>query len=66
VLAETIRSKNVPVVIRDIYHSDSPLAFLRRETGVRTAVLASSCEEPTPESYLALFDRVADVLGGAQ
>jgi zinc/manganese transport system substrate-binding protein len=65
-LAETIRTQNVPVVVRNVYHSDSPLAFLRRETGVRTAVMPSSCDEPTPESYLALFDRIARVLGGAQ
>jgi zinc/manganese transport system substrate-binding protein len=65
-LADTIRRENVSIVVRDFYHSDSPLAFLSRETGVRTAVMSSSCEEPTPESYLALFDHVVEVLGGAR
>ncbi len=63
-LTATIRERKVPVVIRDVYHSEDPLEFLERETGVRTAVLSSSCSEPTPESYFALFDRAASVLRG--
>jgi zinc/manganese transport system substrate-binding protein len=65
-LAATIRDREVPVVIRDVYHPGDPLEFLARETGVRTAVLPSSCDEPTPESYFALFDRAAEVLGGGE
>lgn len=65
-LAETIRSQEVPVVIRDIYHSESPLEFLERETGVRTMILPSSSDDPVPEAYLALFDRVAETLGRKQ
>jgi zinc/manganese transport system substrate-binding protein len=64
-LAETIRAEEVPIVIRSPYHAGSPLEFLARETGVRTVVIPSSCGEPTPESYLDLFDTVALVLGGA-
>jgi hypothetical protein len=54
----------VPVVIRDVYHAADPLEFLHRETGVRTAVLSASCDEPTPEAYFALFDHAAGVLRG--
>ena len=57
-LAETIRRAKVPVVIRDRYHADSGPRFLARETGVRSEVLAASCDAPTPEAYLAHLDRV--------
>jgi zinc/manganese transport system substrate-binding protein len=63
-LSETIRARGVPVVVRDVYHPASPVELLERETRVRSAVLASSCQEPTPEAYLSLFDRAAAVLGG--
>ncbi len=63
-LAATIREKKVPVVVRDLFHSAEPLEFLKRETGVRIAVLPASCDAPTPESYFALFDRTAAVLRG--
>ncbi len=65
-LAETIVEERIPVVVRDVYHSESPLEFLARETGVRTDVLPASCEEPVPEAYLAHFDRIAEVLGGTE
>ncbi len=61
-LAETIRARGVPVVVRDTHQSNEPLEFLARETGVRTAVLPSSCESPVPESYFAIFDRAVEVL----
>lgn len=64
-LAETIKEKKVPVVIRDVYHDAGPLEFLQRQTGVRTAVLPASCDTPTPEAYFALFDRIAATLRGA-
>jgi zinc/manganese transport system substrate-binding protein len=63
-LAETVRARGVRVVVRDTYHPASPVEFLERETDVTTAILPSSCDEPAPESYLAHFDRVADILGG--
>jgi zinc/manganese transport system substrate-binding protein len=62
-LSELIRERSVPVVVRDAYHSEVALEFLARETGVRTAVLPSSCNEPDPAAYLAMFDRAAAVLG---
>jgi zinc/manganese transport system substrate-binding protein len=64
-LANLIRTKRVPVVIRDVYHPNGPLEFLARETGVRTAVLAAACDEPTPASYIARFDQAVSVLGTA-
>lgn len=64
-LAGIVRDRKVTVVVRDVYHSPSPTEFLERETGARAVVLGSSCEEPTAESYFALFDRVAAVLGAA-
>jgi zinc/manganese transport system substrate-binding protein len=63
-LAGTIRSRKVTILIRDVYHAPSPTEFLERETGIRTVVLGSSCDQPTPEAYLALFDRVAEALRG--
>jgi ABC-type Zn uptake system ZnuABC Zn-binding protein ZnuA len=64
-LSETIRSRKVTVVVRDVYHSPSPTEFLERETGIRAVILGSHCEQPTAESYFALVDRAAAVLGGA-
>ena len=62
-LAEVIRERGVPFVARDSYHSESPVAFLVRETGVRAVVLPSTCDAPTAESYVAHFDRIAVLLG---
>ncbi len=62
-LTQLIVNDKVPIVVRDSFHDESPLDFLHRETGVEALVLASSCHEPTPESYLRHFDRIADVLG---
>jgi len=62
-LASMIRETNVPIAIRDAYHDPSAMEFLARETGVSTAVLPTSCGEPTPESFLAHFDEIAAVLG---
>jgi zinc/manganese transport system substrate-binding protein len=63
-LSATIREKQTPVVIRDLFHPDGPVEFLQRETGVRAAVVPASCAEPTPESYLQIFDRLANALSG--
>ncbi|MBD3160754.1 MAG: zinc ABC transporter substrate-binding protein, partial [Candidatus Eisenbacteria bacterium] len=62
-LSETIRATGVPVVVRDPYHPDDAVEFLERQTGVETAVLPSTCAEPRPESYLALFEAAVDLLG---
>jgi zinc/manganese transport system substrate-binding protein len=64
-LADLIRQKRVPVVIRDPYHPGDPVDFLARETGVRQAVLSSACDAPEPTSYLRRFDEAASVLGDA-
>jgi zinc/manganese transport system substrate-binding protein len=63
-LAELIRSRHVPVVIRDVHHPGDAVDFLVRETGVRGLVLPASCDEPTPASYFAHLDQVAAGLGG--
>jgi zinc/manganese transport system substrate-binding protein len=63
-LSTTIREKHVPVVIRDLYHPEGPLEFLQRETGARAAVVPASCDEPTPQSYFQLFDRLVSTLNG--
>jgi zinc/manganese transport system substrate-binding protein len=62
-LAALIRARGVPVVVRDPYHPPDPVRFLARETGASGAVLPTACDEPTPASYFAHFDQVADVLG---
>jgi zinc/manganese transport system substrate-binding protein len=64
-LSGMIRDRKVTVVVRDVYHSPSPTEFLERETGIHAVVLGSTCEQPTAESYFALFDRVAGILGVA-
>lgn len=61
-LAETIRERGVPLVVRDVYQPEGPLDFLQRTTKVRVAVLPSSCDAPTPAAYFALFDRLAESL----
>ena len=65
-LAELIRIEEVPVVVYDRYHSESPVEFLERETGVRIAVLPSSCEEPTVAAYFDHWERIVEILGGAE
>jgi zinc/manganese transport system substrate-binding protein len=62
-LAETIRSEQPRVGVRDPYHPDSADEFLARETGMRTIVLPSCCDGPRAEDYLAHFDRIAEALG---
>lgn len=62
-LAEVIRSREAVVVIREPYHDDDAVAFLEREAGVRSEVLASSCDAPTEESLLDHLDRIVSVLG---
>jgi hypothetical protein len=61
-LAALIRERNVPLVIRDVYHPGQPVAFLERETGVQAVVLSASAREPTPEAYFAIFDELAAAL----
>jgi zinc/manganese transport system substrate-binding protein len=63
-LSATIREKKVPVVVREVFHPEGPVEFLERETEARGVVMPASCEEPTPESYFALFDRAAALLSG--
>jgi ABC-type Zn uptake system ZnuABC Zn-binding protein ZnuA len=62
-LAEIIRARKPTRVVRDFYHSDSPLEFLQRETGIHPVVLPSACAEATPQSYLGHFDEIAAALG---
>lgn len=62
-LADVIRARGALPIVREIYHGGSSVGFLVRETGARAVMLSASCDEPTPESYLATFDRAADALG---
>jgi zinc/manganese transport system substrate-binding protein len=62
-LASLIRERKPAVVIRDVFHPAESVEFLERETGVRGVVVSASCAEPTPQSYLATFDHLAEVLG---
>jgi zinc/manganese transport system substrate-binding protein len=62
-LSSVIREGTVGMVVREPYHAEDPVAFLVRETGVRSAVLPSSCEAPTEASLFAHLDRIVDVLG---
>ena len=62
-LAGTIQQTGAQVVVRDPFHSDSPLEFLQRETGIRSVVLPTMCDEPTADSYLQHFDQIAAALG---
>lgn len=62
-LSDIIRSTGASVVVRDHFHNQSPLEFLERETGIRSVLLPSMCDEPTADSYLRHFDRIAETLG---
>ena len=62
-LADVIRVREVPVAIRDPYHSASAVEFLERETGIRGAVLPASCEKATAAAFFAHFERIVDTLG---
>ena len=64
-LAAAIRARGELPVVREVYHSESALSFLTRESGARPVVLAASCGHPTPESYLDTFDHAAEALGHA-
>lgn len=64
-LADVIRARGAIPIVRDVYQDASTVSFLVRETGARGVVLAASCAEPTPESYLSTFDHAAELLGGA-
>jgi len=64
-LCDVIRQTGATVVARDYFHSESPLEFLQRETGIHAVLMPSMCEEATAESYLKHFDRIADALGGS-
>lgn len=63
-LTETIEREGVSVVVREPYHPSDPVELLTRETGVRGIVLASSCPEPTADSYLDHMEEVVRRLGG--
>lgn len=69
-LSETLRHADGTVIVYEPYHPPSPVEFLERETGVRAVLLPSACDEPTPESYVATFERAAAALaqesGGAE
>lgn len=64
-LADRIRRHGALPIVRDVYQDGGSIDFLARETDARPVVIAASCAEPTPESYLATFDRAAELLGGA-
>jgi zinc/manganese transport system substrate-binding protein len=64
-LADLIRRHGSLAVVREAYQAESSVEFLERETGARGVVLSASCAEPTPEAYLATFDRAAELLGHA-
>jgi len=61
-LAALIRERDLPLVVRDVYHPAQPVAFLARETGVDTVVLSASAKEATLEAYFAIFDELASAL----
>jgi zinc/manganese transport system substrate-binding protein len=62
-LSTIINGTSIVGVVFDVYQDQSPLEFLERETGVRAIELPSSCSEPTPAAYIALFDQIAVALG---
>lgn len=64
-LADVIRKHGSIAVVRDVYQDEASVSFLARETGARPVLLQASCSDPTPESYLATFDRAAELLGRA-
>jgi zinc/manganese transport system substrate-binding protein len=63
-LVGIIRERKVPVVLQEPYFSNEAPAFLARETGVRVAVVSASCDDVTPDSYLAHFRHVVELIVG--
>ncbi len=63
-LVGLIRERKVPVVLQEPYFSNEAPAFLAREAGVRVALVSASCDDVTPGSYLAHFNRVVELIAG--
>lgn len=63
-LVTVVRQQNVPLLLAEPYFSDDAGRFLNRETGLEVAKVSPSCDDVTPESYLAHFDAILDILSG--
>jgi zinc/manganese transport system substrate-binding protein len=64
-LVSIAKGRRVQLFLQEPYFSADAGRFLAREAGVRTAVVAPSCEAPTAGSYLAHFQRVMQAMTAA-
>jgi zinc/manganese transport system substrate-binding protein len=64
-LVETIRARQVPVLLEEPYFSAEAGEFLARETGLRVERVSASCDEPAAGSWLAHIREVVERIGGA-
>jgi zinc/manganese transport system substrate-binding protein len=64
-LVEVARQRKVPLLIQEPYFSEESGRFLARETGLRVVMVAPSCDDVKPGSYLAHVTSVLRQLAGA-
>jgi len=64
-LVSIAKSRHVRIFLQEPYFSSDAGKFLAREAGVRTAVVAPSCDAPTAGSYLAHFGSVMKAMTSA-
>jgi len=65
-LVTVIKQHKVPLVLVEPYFSDDAGNFLKRETGVRVAILSPSCKDVSAGSYLAHFDEIVNAIKEAR
>jgi ABC-type Zn uptake system ZnuABC Zn-binding protein ZnuA len=64
-LVSIAKGRRVQLLLQEPYFSADAGRFLAREAGVRTAVVAPSCDAPTAGSYLAHFGSVMQAMTAA-
>jgi zinc/manganese transport system substrate-binding protein len=63
-LVEIVKARKVGLLLQEPYFSDDAGKFLTRETGIRVAKAAPSCDGPIAGSYLAHFADITRTLTG--
>jgi len=61
-LVDLVKARHPAVLLQEPYFSDEAAGFLARQTGLRTAKISPSCDDATPESYLAHFADVVSAI----
>ena len=61
-LVETIRSRQITLLLQEPYFSDDGSNYLNRQTGIRVVKLAPSCAEVGSEAYWRHFDQIFEAI----